>query len=170
MKDRSTGLRKLLEEQVADIYYAEQQLVKTLPKLAEKSRNKELRQAFESHLTETKNHVQRLEKVFQLLGKDAKGEKCPAIDGILKEGKELMDDFGDSPALDAALVAAGQKAEHYEIATYGFMCEWAKELGLSEVQDLLHQTLEEEIGADEKLTSIAESAVNADGMREGVKA
>lgn len=158
-----TGLRKLLEDQVADMYYAEKQLVKVLVTLATKAENGQLKDAFAGHLEETKGHVERLERVFKFLGKVPKAKKCPAIDGIIEEGSEIMKDFSDDPALDAGLVAAGQKAEHYEIATYGFMCEWAKELGLTAVEDLLHETLEEEKAADEKLTAIAESVVNMEG-------
>lgn len=119
---------------------------------------------FEDHTEETKGQVRRLERVFELLEGQAEGKKCPAIDGIIEEGDELMKDFSDSAALDAGLVAAGQKAEHYEIATYGSMCEWAKELGLGQVQDLLHENLEEEMAADENLTAVAERTVNMEAM------
>lgn len=146
------------------MYYAEQQLLKALPKLADKARNPQLKQIFKGHEAETKEQVRRLEQVFKLLGQDAEGKKCPAIDGIIKEGEELMKEFSDSAALDAGLVAAGQKAEHYEIATYGFMCEWANELDLTEVKDLLHKNLAEEVAADEKLTTVAESEVNMEGV------
>jgi len=156
----STGLLKLLEDQVADIYYAEKQLLKALPKMAKAASNDELRTAFTDHAEETKGQLERLEQVFEALGKPAKGKKCPAIDGILEEGNEIMDEFADDAALDAGLVAAGQKAEHYEIASYGSMCAWAEQLGLDEVAALLNETLEEEKGADEKLTEIAESVVN----------
>ncbi len=170
-REEPTGLRKLLEDQLADIYYAEKQLVKALPKMAKAANNEELREAFQSHLEETNGQVQRLEQVFEALGIPAKGKKCPAIDGILEEGKELMEEYADDPALDAALVDAGQKAEHYEIATYGSMCAWAEQLGLDEVRDLLNETLEQEKGADEKLTEIAETVVNIEAetadMEEG---
>jgi ferritin-like metal-binding protein YciE len=158
-----TGLRKLLEDQVADMYYAEKQLVKTLGTLARTAGNGRLKEAFAGHLEETKGHVERLERVFNYLGRVPMAKKCPAIDGIIEEGSEIMKDLSDDPPLDAGLIAAGQKAEHYEIATYGFMCEWAKELGLTAVEDLLHETLEEEKAADEKLTGIAESVVNMEG-------
>lgn len=159
-EDNATGLRKLLEEQVEDMYYAEKQLVKALSKLSLAATNGELKDAFAWHLEETKGHVERLEQVFAILGKTPQVKKCPAIDGIILEGSEIMERYKDDPALDAGLVAAGRKAEHYEIATYGFMCEWAKELGLTAAEDLLHQTLEEEKSADETLTSIAINSVN----------
>ncbi len=160
MKKVSTGLRKLLEDQVSDSYYAEKQLLKALPKMAKAANNKELSTAFLDHAEETRKQIERLEQVFDALGKPAKGKKCPAIDGILEEGREIMEEFADDPALDAGLVAAGQKAEHYEIANYGSMYAWAEQLGMDEVAELLKETLEEEKGADTKLTDIAETVVN----------
>lgn len=149
---------------MADMYYAEKQLVKTLPKLAEKAKNSELSMAFKDHLEETRNHVARLEQAMEMLNMPVKGEKCPAMDGIIKEGSEIMDDFSDDPALDAGLVAAGQKAEHYEIATYGYLCEWASVLGFDKVRALLHQNLEEEKAANDKLTRLAKNHVNEEGL------
>lgn len=165
-KEQSVGLRKLLEDQLADSYYAEKQLLKALPKMAKTATNDELREAFTSHLEETKEQVSRLEQVFQLMDMPAKGKVCPAIDGILEEGKEIMEEFADDTALDAGLVSAGQKAEHYEISCYGCMVAWADQLGLDDVSDLLKQTLEEEKGADEKLSTISE-AVNEAAEAEG---
>lgn len=159
----ATGLRKMLEDQVADMYYAEKQLVDVLGKLSRAAKNGELKDAFVSHLQETKGHVERLEKVFVILGKTPDAKTCPGIDGIIEEGVGIMNAYKDDPALDAGLVSAGQKTEHYEIATYGFMCELARELGLTAAQDLLHNTLEEERAADEKLTGIARSVMNLEG-------
>lgn len=163
-KSESTGLRKLLQHQLADMYHAEQQLVKVLPKMAEAADNEDLRKAFEGHLKETRNHVSRLEQVFEEMDMPKEGKKCHSIDGIIKEGGEIMDEFSDDPALDAGLVAAGQKVEHYEIATYGFMCEWAGDLGLDRVRTLLHETLEEEKAANAKLTELAKSTVNQEAQ------
>ncbi|MEO8068317.1 MAG: ferritin-like domain-containing protein [Flavobacteriales bacterium] len=159
-KQESTGLMKLLEHQLADLYYVEKQLVKTLPKMAKAATDDELKAAFEGHLQETEGHVKRIEEMFEALGKPAKAQKCPAIDGILEEGKEIMEEFSDDVALDAGLVCAAQKVEHYEITSYGSMKAWAEQLGLEDVVSLIDETLEEEKGADEKLTGIAETVVN----------
>ncbi len=166
-KEASTGLLKLLEDQVADIYYAEKQILKTLPKMAKATTNDELRTAFTDHAEETKAQIARLEEVFAALDLPVKGKKCPAIDGILEEGSEIMDEFSDDAALDAGLVAAAQKVEHYEIASYGSMCAWAEQLGLEDVVSLITETLEEEKGADEKLSNIAEEVVNIEADEEG---
>ena len=165
-KAASTGLQKLLEDQLADIYYAEKQLLRALPKMAKAASNDELRTAFKDHAEETQEQVERLEQIFAAMELPVKGKKCPAIDGILEEGKEIMEEFSDDAALDAGLVAAAQKAEHYEIASYGSMCAWAEQLGLEEVAALLNETLEEEKSADEKLTGIAESVVNIEAETE----
>lgn len=164
-KEKAVGLRKLLEDQLADSYYAEKQLVKALPKMAKAATNGDLRNAFTTHLEETKEQVKRLEQVFELMDMPAKGKVCPAIDGILEEGKEIMDEFSDDPALDAGLVSAAQKAEHYEISCYGCMSAWAEQLGLEDVVALLNETLEEEKGADEKLSDIS-GTVNEDAEAE----
>lgn len=164
-KAASTGLRKLMEDQLADIYYAEKQVLKALPKMAKNATNDELRAAFTDHAEETKTQIERLEQMFEAMGLPAKGKKCPAIDGILEEGKEIMEEFSDDPALDAGLVSAAQKVEHYEIASYGSMVAWAEQLGLDDVLDLLNETLEEEKAADEKLSGIAES-VNMAGVED----
>ena len=159
-KDESKGLMKLLEDQLADLYYVEKQLTKALPKMAKKASNDELRTCFEEHLTETQGQVGRIEQMFEALEKPAKAKKCPAIDGILEEGTEIMEEFAGDAALDAGLVSAAQKVEHYEITSYGSMKAWAEQLGLDEIVELIDETLEEEKAADEKLTSIAESVVN----------
>lgn len=157
-------LQKLFLEELKDIYWAEKKLTKTLPKMAKAATNEELVTAIQNHLQETEQQVERLEKVFSLLDKNAQGKKCEAMEGIVKEGDEMIQDFGDSPALDAAIISAAQKAEHYEIASYGTLRTYAAQLGLDEVVELLDETLEEEKAADEKLTEIAESVVNIEAQ------
>jgi len=165
-KDESTGLMKLLEDQLADLYYVEKQLMKALPKMAKTATDEDLRTAFEEHLAETGTQVGRIEQMFEALGKPAKAKRCPAIDGILEESKEIMDEFTDDAALDAGLVSAAQKVEHYEIASYGSMKAWAEQLGLEDLVGLIDETLEEEKAADEKLTEIAETVVNIEAETE----
>jgi len=143
-----------------DIYYAEQQITKALPDMVKKASNPQLKQGFEAHLRETENHVKRLEQVFELLGKKAKGVDCPAIDGIIKEAKEVAGEVADQTVLDAALIAAAQAVEHYEMTRYGTLIAWAKQLGRNNVVTLLNQTLDEEKATDKKLTSVAEAQVN----------
>ncbi len=134
-KWQRTKLRRrwtiLFLDSVKDVYYAEKKIVKTLPKMAKAAKSPDLKAAFEKHLSETEGHVERLEQVFELLGKPARGKTCPAIDGILEEGAEVMDEYKGAAALDAALVASAQAVEHYEIARYGTLATWAKELGMS---------------------------------------
>jgi len=158
-KDIKT-LDDLFVHQLRDIYYAEQQIVKTLPKLIEKATNPELKAGLENHLEETKGHVERVEEVFRMHGAEAKAVDCPAIDGILKEGSEVVGDVADKDVLDAAIIAAAQAVEHYEIARYGTLIAWAKELGREDEADELQATLEEEKAADEKLTEVADGRVN----------
>lgn len=143
-----------------DIYYAEKQIEKALPKMIDKASNEKLKDAFSSHLEETHGHVERLEKVFEMLGEEAKGVNCPAIDGIIEEAEEIADDVSDNRVLDAALAAAAQAVEHYEITRYGTLIAWSKELGREECGDLLKQTIKEEEAADEKLTQLAEDRLN----------
>jgi ferritin-like metal-binding protein YciE len=143
-----------------DIYYAEKQIVKALPDMVEKSSDPQLKQGFQSHLRETENHVKRLEQVFDLIGKKAQGVDCPAIDGIIKEADEVAGEVDKKQVMDAALIAAAQAVEHYEMTRYGTLIAWAKQLGRNDVTTLLNQTLEEEKAADKKLTSMAESQVN----------
>ena len=156
----SGELQKLLEDQLADIYYAEKKLLKALPKMAKATEHEELRQAFTEHTKQTEQHIARVEEAFEALGKKAKGKKCEAMDGLLEEANGIKDEFEESMALDAALIAAAQKVEHYEIASYGSMVAWCNQLGLEEVGNLLQQNLDEEKQTDENLTSIAESYVN----------
>jgi len=143
-----------------DIYYAENQIVKSLPEMIENATNTQLKQGLQNHLSETETHVDRLEQVFQMLGKDVQGVDCPAIDGIIEEAEEVSGEVADKDVLDAAIIASGQAVEHYEITRYGSLIAWAKRLGRSDIVKLLEQTLNEEKAADKKLTSIAESQVN----------
>jgi ferritin-like metal-binding protein YciE len=158
-KDIKT-MNDLFLHQLQDIYYAEKQLVKALPKMADKATDKQLKQGFLSHLDETQTHVQRLEQVFQMIGAQVKAVDCPAIDGIIEEADEVAGEVADKSVLDAALINAGQAAEHYEIARYGSLIAWAKQLGRNDAASVLQKTLEEEKAADKKLTTLAESKVN----------
>lgn len=155
-------LNVLFLETLKDIYYAEKQIFKSLPKMAKAANSGQLRAAFEKHHGETEGHIERLEQIFELLGKPARGKKCDAIEGILDEGKEVMDEYEDTPALDAGLLAAAQAVEHYEISRYGTLKSWAGKLGLQQAVKLLDATLAEEKKTDDTLTRIAESAVNAE--------
>ena len=153
-------LEDLFEDTLRDIYYAERQITKALPKMAKAAQSAELRQGFEHHLEQTEGHVERLERVFDLMGKRARGKTCDAILGIIDEGKTIMDEFKDSAAIDAGLIAAAQAVEHYEIARYGTLKTWARELGMSEAVRLFDETLNEEKQTDQKLTQIAEASAN----------
>jgi ferritin-like metal-binding protein YciE len=164
---KNSKLQQFFVDQLQDIYWAEQKLVKTLPKMAEASHSEELRLAFEGHLQETENHVSRLEKVFQNIGEEAKTKKCQAMAGIVDEGEDIIDDTEDHTAQrDVGLIFAGQKAEHYEIATYGGLVQLARTLGYPEAASELAATLEEEKKADVKLTGIAERSANLEASRE----
>lgn len=143
-----------------DIYYAEQQIEKALPKMIDKASAGPLRDGFESHLKETKGHIKRLEEVFHLLGETPKGTTCPAIDGIIKEANEISKDVGDTSVLDAALAAAAQAVEHYEMTRYGTLIAWSQEMGRKDCAEILNKTLSEEKAADKALTRIAEQRLN----------
>jgi ferritin-like metal-binding protein YciE len=143
-----------------DIYYAEKQIVKSLPEMIEKASNQQLKQGFQTHLRETENHVKRLDQVFELIGKKAQGVDCPAIDGIIEEAEDVAGEVQDKTVLDAALIAAAQAVEHYEMTRYGTLIAWAKQLGRNDAVTLLNQTLEEEKSTDKKLTQMAESSIN----------
>jgi len=163
----NSKLREFFVEQLQDIYWAEQKLVKTLPKMEEAASSGGLKQAFNSHLRETKNHVSRLEKVFDLIGEPADARKCHAMAGIVEEGEEIIDETEENTAQrDVGLIFAGQKAEHYEIATYGGLIQIARILGYIEASEILGVTLGEEKKADSKLTQIAESGVNMQAQEE----
>jgi ferritin-like metal-binding protein YciE len=144
-----------------DIYYAENQIVKALPDMIGKASDAKLRQGFEKHLDETKGHIRRLEQVFQMHGVEAKGVDCPAIDGIIDEANDVAGDVADKQTLDAALIAAAQAVEHYEITRYGTLIAWAKQLGREDCASVLAQNLAEEKATDQKLTQLAESGINA---------
>ncbi len=158
--DSDTELHELFVDQLRDILWAEKQLVKALPKMAKAANDKKLAAAFTSHLEETKTHVTRVEEILTSLGLSTRAKKCPAMEGLLKEGDELAEEYADSTALDAALITAAQKVEHYEIATYGTIRAFAQRLGLDDAVKLLTQTIEEEGAADHTLTEIATSGVN----------
>ncbi len=147
-------------EELRDTYDAEKQLLKALPRLAKAATNPELQQAFENHLEETRGHVDRLERVFENLDEKARGKHCDGIAGIIDEGKTIMDENLDQEAMDACLIAAGQRAEHYEMAAYGTLVAWAQAMGHDEAARLLQQNLEEEKAADQLLTQLAESGIN----------
>jgi ferritin-like metal-binding protein YciE len=143
-----------------DIYYAENQILKALPDMIEKASDPQLKQAFKSHLGETKGHVQRVEQVFKMHGVDVKGIDCPAIDGIIEEAEEVAGEVDDKQVLDAALIAAAQAVEHYEMTRYGTLVAWAKQLGRNDCASVLQKNLDEEKAADKKLNDIAERSVN----------
>jgi ferritin-like metal-binding protein YciE len=153
-------LNELFLDTLKDIYYAEKQILKSLPKMAKAANSDKLRAAFEKHHDETEGQVDRLEKIFELLGKPARGKKCDAIEGILDEGKEIMDEYADTSALDAGLLAAAQAVEHYEISRYGTLKAWAAKLNMAQAVKLLDATLAEEKKTDDTLSKIAETAVN----------
>ena len=155
-----SGLQELFLEELADIYNAERQLTKALPKLARAADSDELKDAIKSHLEETENHVSRLEEVFNSLDARVKSKRCEGIESILEEGEELIEDEEGSSALDAALVSAAQKVEHYEIASYGTLVAWAEKMGHDEAATLLRQNLQEEKAADEKFTELAIAFAN----------
>lgn len=143
-----------------DIYYAEQQILKSLPDMIDKATNRELTAGLKEHLSQTENHVARLEQVFKLHGKEPKGATCPAIDGIIEEANDVAGDVDDKSVLDAALISAAQAVEHYEMTRYGTLVAWAKQLGRDDCASLLQQTLDEEKAADKKLNEIALKQVN----------
>jgi ferritin-like metal-binding protein YciE len=154
------SMNDLFEHQLRDIYYAENQIVKALPKMIEKASNSELRDGFSEHLEQTRNHVTRLEQVFEMQDLAPEGVDCPAIDGIIEEADEVSGEVDDKRVLDAALIAAAQAVEHYEITRYGTLIAWARELGRSDCVTLLEATLEEEKSTDKKLSNLAETNVN----------
>jgi ferritin-like metal-binding protein YciE len=155
-------LRALFLDTLKDIYYAEKQIYKSLPKMAKAANSDQLRTAFEKHHDETEGQIERLEQIFELLGKPARGKKCDAIEGILAEGTEVMEEYQGEPALDAGLLAAAQAVEHYEISRYGTLKSWAGKLGMKDAAELLDQTLVEEKKTDDALTELADTAVNAE--------
>jgi ferritin-like metal-binding protein YciE len=154
------NLDDLFVHTLQDIYYAENQITKALPKMIDKASNPQLKQGFEKHLDETRNQIKRLEKVFQMHGHEPKAVNCPAIDGIISEANEVAGDVADKEVLDAALLASAQAVEHYEITRYGTLIAWAKQLGRKDCAAVLEENLKEEKATDQKLTAMAESKVN----------
>jgi len=161
------SLNILLEEELKDLYSAEKQLLKALPKMAKKASSEELRAALEEHLSITEGQVTRLEEVFEALGKTAKAKTCKAMQGLIEEATELMEEDADEAVLDAGIIACAQKVEHYEIASYGTVCTWARLCGEEDAADLLQETLDEETEADQKLTELAENFINPAAEEEG---
>tara|TARA_R110002124_G_scaffold114535_25_gene269472 strand:+ start:1955 stop:2446 length:492 start_codon:yes stop_codon:yes gene_type:complete len=153
-------LQDLFLDTLKDIYYAERQIAKTLPKMAKAATAPELKAGFEKHLEETHGHVERLEQIFELLGKAPRGKTCDAILGIIEEGKDIIEEFKGTVALDAGLVSSAQAVEHYEMARYGTLKTWAQQLGMKEAVQLLDATLQEEIATDKTLSQLATSQVN----------
>ena len=154
-------LDTLFHETLKDIYYAERKITTALRKMARAAQSQDLKAAFEMHEQETQGQIERLTQVFELIGKRPRGKTCDAIEGIIAEGEEIMDEFKGSPALDAGLLAAAQAVEHYEISRYGTLKAWAQMLGMNEAVSLLDETLQEESATDEKLTGLAEAVINA---------
>jgi ferritin-like metal-binding protein YciE len=160
MTAKDKDLNDLFLDTLKDIYYAEKQILKALPKMAKAAQSDQLRAAFEKHHGETEGQVDRLEKIFQLIDKPARGKTCDAIQGILDEGKEIMEEYKGTEALDAGMLAAAQAVEHYEISRYGTLKQWAQQLGMKDAVQLLDETLQEEKNTDVSLTTLAEAAVN----------
>jgi len=150
----------LFHDTLKDIYYAERKILKSLPKMKRAAQSEDLKKAFEKHHEQTEGQIERLQQVFEILGKTARGKTCEAIEGILTEGEEIMEEFKGSPALDAGLISSAQAVEHYEITRYGTLKRWATELGMKDAAKLLDQTLQEESTTDEDLTKLAEGAIN----------
>lgn len=164
--DTASKLQKLFEDMLKDIYWAEKALLKAIPKMAKNATSEELVDALQQHLEETQGQVERLEQVFESLGKKATAKKCAAMAGLIEEAEEIMSENDEGAMRDAGIIAAGQKVEHYEIATYGTLRTFAQILGLEEAVELLEETLEEEKAADEKLTEVAEAAINLEAAEE----
>ncbi len=161
------SLDDLLVNELQDIYHAEGQIVAALPRMVKAASHPDLQRAFETHLEETEGHVARLEQVFTLLGIPAKAKKCEGMAGLLEEGRKMMETEAEPAVMDAALIAAAQKVEHYEIASYGCLCTYAEMLGHDDVHELLGETLDEEEMADQKLTAVAESVINGEAAEAG---
>jgi len=163
---QSSQLMKLFEEELKDIYWAEKALTKAIPKMVKNATSEDLIEALENHLAETEEHVKRAEQVFELLGKKATAKKCEAMEGLIQEAEEIMEECEEGSMCDAGIISAGQKVEHYEIASYGTLRQFAETLGLDDAVELLQETLDEEKAADEKLTEVAVSAVNIQADQE----
>jgi ferritin-like metal-binding protein YciE len=160
------SLKKLYVEELKDLYSAEKQLIQALPRMAKKATNEQLKQAFQQHLEITQGQLERLDTIFEGLGKAARGKKCKAMEGLIEEGKEMMQEDMAEDVMDAALIAAAQRIEHYEIAGYGTVRTYAQLLGEKDAAKLLQQTLDEEGEADKRLSQLAESSINVEAMQE----
>jgi len=160
------NLQDLLKEDLKDVLHAENQILKALPKMIKAASNEQLQEAMEHHLEETKGHVDRVEQVMEMLGMSVKAKPCKAMQGIIEEGKEVMGEDAEDDVMDAALIGAAQKVEHYEIATYGTLCTYAELLGLKDAKRLLGQNLEEEKKADQKLSELAEAVINLEAAEQ----
>lgn len=169
MAAKQKELTDLFHDTLKDIFHAEKQLLRALPKMARAANSDEVRQAFETHRDETQGQIERLEQVFEIFGKRAQGKPCEAMQGLVAEGQEIMEEFRESDALDAGLISSAQAVEHYEISRYGTLRTWAQQLGMNEAAELLEQTLEEEKRTDALLTELAETQANqeAEGGSEG---
>ena len=164
MASKITTLEDLYTDMLKDLYSAEKQLVKALPKMAKAAQSSDLQKAFQNHLKQTEGHVERIERIFSDMDGSPRGKKCAAMEGLVEEGSELLQEDIDPNVLDAGLIAAAQKVEHYEIASYGTVRAWAERLGKTRAVQLLQQTLDEESAANEKLTQIAESQANVEAQ------
>ena len=165
MPKQKESLQKLYLEQLRDLFSAEDQILEALPKMAKQTTHAELKRAFQEHYQQTEQQVQRLQRIFDDMGESPEGEECDGMKGLIKEGEKAMEEFKDSDVLDAALIAAAQRVEHYEMAGYGCARTYAHMLGQQEHADLLQRTLDEEGDTDEKLTDLAESVVNIDALK-----
>ncbi|MFZ3482937.1 ferritin-like domain-containing protein [Sphingomonas sp. 3-13AW] len=159
-------LDTLFYDTLKDIYYAERKILRSLPKMARAAQSETLKAAFEKHKEQTEGQIERLQQVFEIIGKAPRGKTCEAIDGIIGEGEEIIEEYKDTPALDAGLLAAAQAVEHYEITRYGTLKRWAGVLGLDEAVKLLDETLQEESRTDEDLTAIADAEINEEALQE----
>jgi ferritin-like metal-binding protein YciE len=160
-------LDTLFYDTLKDIYYAERKILRSLPKMARAAQSETLKAAFEKHKEQTEGQIERLQQVFEIIGKAPRGKTCEAIDGIVAEGEEIMEEYKDTPALDAGLLAAAQAVEHYEITRYGTLKRWAGVLGLEDAVRLLDETLQEESQTDEDLTAIADAEINEEALQAG---
>ncbi len=159
------SLKDLFADEIKDLYSAEKQITLALPKMADKARSRDLKNAFQEHLKQTENHINRLEKVFDELGISPKGKKCEAMEGIINEGEDMMKEAENSEVMDAALISAAQKVEHYEMASYGTVRTYAEQLGLKNSRKLLQDTLDEESKTNEKLTNLALHNINEEAVK-----
>lgn len=160
------NLENLFHDTLKDIYYAEKKILKALPKMAKGAQSDKLTKAFLKHEEETEGQIERLEQIFEIIGKNPRGKTCTAIDGIIEEGQEILEEYKGSPALDAGLIAAAQAVEHYEITRYGTLKRWAQILGLNEAVKLLDQTLQQEAMTDESLTELADMQINDKALKQ----